>query len=271
MLVPMAKVEIIGPKSLFFDVVSLLHEQGTLHIEDLSKKIEQRRDRAGPMEIQAQRVKVYDQLDELLIRVRAILKALNEPDGRDRPQGAHARVRAALAPDARGAGGRDHDVIDDVEEKTADLAALHTVGRERARAARALRADPRQDPAARQADRGHRRVRQRRAARRAPLQGRPGATADRARQDHEPQCEIVSTDMDEDTTAAIVVYSRQYAEPVHKFLAMENVNQIRLPQDFQDMPFDVAYETIRQRRAELPAELEEDPRRARSDVDASGM
>ena len=70
------------------------------------------------------------------------------------------------------------------------------------------------------------------------------------------QCEILSTDIDEQTTAAIVVYARQYAEPVHKFLAMENVNQIRLPQDFQDMPLDVAYETIRVRRKELPAELD---------------
>jgi len=43
MLVPMAKVELIGPKSHFFEVVSLLHELGTLHIEDLSKKIEDRR------------------------------------------------------------------------------------------------------------------------------------------------------------------------------------------------------------------------------------
>ncbi len=70
------------------------------------------------------------------------------------------------------------------------------------------------------------------------------------------QCEILSTDIDEQTTAAIVVYARQYAEPVHKFLAMENVNQIRLPADFQDMPLDVAYETIRVRRNELPGELD---------------
>ena len=39
MLVPMARVEIIGPKNRFFEVVSLLHEHGTLHIEDLTKKI----------------------------------------------------------------------------------------------------------------------------------------------------------------------------------------------------------------------------------------
>jgi V/A-type H+-transporting ATPase subunit I len=70
------------------------------------------------------------------------------------------------------------------------------------------------------------------------------------------QCEIVSTDVDEDTTAVIVVFGKKYSDAVHKFLAMENVNQIRLPSEFQDMPFDVAYEQLRQRRAELPAQLE---------------
>jgi len=65
----------------------------------------------------------------------------------------------------------------------------------------------------------------------------------------------VSTDVDEDTTAAIVVFSRTYSEPVHKFLAMENVNQIRLPSDMQGLPFDQAYEQIRERRKTLPEEL----------------
>jgi len=71
------------------------------------------------------------------------------------------------------------------------------------------------------------------------------------------QCEIVSTDVDDETTAVIVVFPRKAADAVHKFLAMENVNQVRLPSEFQDMPFDVAYEKIRERRAVLPKKLEE--------------
>jgi V/A-type H+-transporting ATPase subunit I len=69
------------------------------------------------------------------------------------------------------------------------------------------------------------------------------------------QCEIVTSDVDEDTTAAIVVFSRVHGEAVHKFLAMENVNQIRLPSDLQDMPYDAAYEALRERRKELPEQL----------------
>lgn len=80
MLVPMAKVEIIGPKNEFFEVVSLLHDQGKLHIEDLSRKIS-----AG--EVPLQRMEVYEQqqqdlerMEELLIRVRSIVKALHRDD-----------------------------------------------------------------------------------------------------------------------------------------------------------------------------------------------
>ncbi len=71
------------------------------------------------------------------------------------------------------------------------------------------------------------------------------------------QCEIVSTDVDEDHTAAIVVFSKTYSEPVHKFLAMENVNQIRLPNEFEGMPFDVAYDELKKRRATLPEDLDD--------------
>jgi V/A-type H+-transporting ATPase subunit I len=71
------------------------------------------------------------------------------------------------------------------------------------------------------------------------------------------QCEIVSTDVDEDTTAAIIVFNKTYSEPVHKFLAIENVNQIRLPSDLQGMAFDQAYETVKERQKKLPQQLED--------------
>jgi V/A-type H+-transporting ATPase subunit I len=252
----MAKVEIIGPKSLFLDVVSALHEQGKIHIEDLSKRIASGEVALDRMEIQGEEVAVYDQLDELLIRVRAILKTLNEPE---EPIDSKARVveyerlwhlkPAELADEIS-------SVISDVEEKTADLAALHTAAE--GEITLLARYEPilgKIQPLAKQLvvtgafDSVALLVERRYKAGLEQLQVELDKLTN-------SQCEILSTDIDDQTTAAIVVYARQYAEPVHKFLAMENVNQIRLPQDFQDMPLDVAYETIRQRRAELPAELE---------------
>ncbi len=256
MLVPMAKVEIIGPKSLFLDVVSLLHEQGKVHIEDLSKKIRSGEIALDSMEIQGTEVQTYDRLDELLMRVRSILKTLKEPEA-----GADSKTRAieyarlwGLTPDELGE--EIASVIDDVEVKTAELASRHTSAE--SEIALMARYEPilgKIQPLAKQIvvtgafDSVALLVERRYKVGLEHLQ----IELDRITNS---QCEIISTDIDEDTTAAIVVYSRQFAEPVHKFLAMENVNQIRLPQDFQDMPMDVAYENIRQRRAELPAELE---------------
>ena len=126
MLVPMAKVEIIGPKSQFLDVVSALHDQGKIHIEDLSKKIQSGEIALDRMEIQGEEVRVYDQLDELLIRVRAILKTLPEPE-----VGIEQKARTIeyerlwrLTPEELA--DEIVNTIEDVEEKTADLAALHT-------------------------------------------------------------------------------------------------------------------------------------------------
>jgi V/A-type H+-transporting ATPase subunit I len=236
--------------------VSALHEQGKIHIEDLSKRIQSGEVALDRMEIQGEDVKTYDQLDELLIRVRAILKTLKEPES-----GVDSKVRTieyerlwSLKPDELAV--EIGSTIGDVEEKTGDLASLHTSAEsELALLARYEPILSKIQPLAKQLvvtgafDTVALLVERRYKAGLEHLQVELDKITN-------SQCEILSTDIDETTTAAIVVYSRQYAEPVHKFLAMENVNQIRLPQDFQDMPLDVAYQTIRQRRAELPAELD---------------
>ena len=263
MLVPMAKVEIIGPKSEFLDVVSLLHEQGKVHIEDLSKRIQSGEVALDRMEIQGSEVRVYDQLDELLIRVRAILKTLREPEGEPDPKARTIEYERLWHLTPAELGTEIASTIEDVEEKTSDLAALHTSAE--AEISLLARYEPilgKIQPLAKQIvvtgafDSVALLVERRYKAGLEHLQ----TELDRLTNS---QSEIISTDIDENTTAAIVVFSRQYAEPVHKFLAMENVNQIRLPQDFQDMPMDVAYETIRQRRATLPAELD----RIRTELD----
>lgn len=256
MLVPMAKVEIIGPKSQFLDVVSALHEQGKIHIEDLSKKIQSGEVALDRMEIQGDEIKVYDQLDELLIRVRAILKTLTEPAEGVDPKARTIEYERLWSLEPADLAGEISRTIADVEEKTSDLAALHTSAE--SELSLLARYEPilgKIQPLAKQLvvtgafDSVALLVERRYKAGLEHLQTELDKITN-------SQCEILSTDIDDQTTAAIVVYSRQYAEPVHKFLAMENVNQIRLPQDFQDMPLDVAYQTIRERRAALPTELE---------------
>ena len=139
------------------------------------------------MEIQGDEVKVYDQLDELLIRVRAILKTLQRADGRRRSQGARPSSTS-------GSGSSSPDELADEiaavdrrrrgEDGATSPSSTPSAESEIALLARYEPILGKIQPLAKQIV-VHRRLRQRRAAGRAPLQGRPRAPADRARQAHE--------------------------------------------------------------------------------------
>ncbi len=255
MLVPMARVEIIGPKNRFFEVVTLLHEQGTLHIEDLTKKIG-----SGEMPVEQMAVAVgqageRERMEDLLIRVRAIIKALHLPGTTIDEV---ARQKEYLKLWKLGSAELSDEVvkvIDEVEERTATLAQSQSeIENEISLLGRYEPILHKIQPLARQIvttgafDSVALLVERR-------YKGLLEQLKEELDTITHKQCDIVSTDVDEDTTAAIVVFSRTYSEPVHKFLAMENVNQIRLPNDMQGLPFDQAYESIRERRKTLPDEL----------------
>ncbi len=255
MLVPMARVEIIGPKGLFFDVVSMIHEQGRLHIEDLSKKISTGEVPLDRMEVVAGQQRECEDMEEMLIRVRSIVKAL---DRGDRPvdRAAVKREYARLFElDPAGLSDEVCTVIAEVEDKTASLASAHTdMESEIALLSRYEPILQKIQPLARQ-------IVTTGAYDSVALlfERRYKSAIDALKEEFDRIChkqyEIVSTDVDEDTTAAIVVFSRQYADAVHKFLAVENINQIRLPSEFEGMPFDAAYDELKSRRAALPDDL----------------
>lgn len=257
MLVPMAKVEVIGPKNLFFDVLSLLHEEGTLHIEDLSKKIQSGEVPLRPMEVVAEQEREKQRMEDLLLRLRSILKALHLPDEEIDPAERDKMYVELWNKDSKDLSREVADVIEQVEERTANLA--QTQASMEAELALLSRYEPilqKIQPLAKQIvttgtyDSVALLVERRYKAALEDLKRELDKITD-------SQCEIVSTDVDEETTAVIVVFPKRASEAVHKFLAMENVNQVRLPSEFQDMPFDVAYDRLRERRALLPKQLEE--------------
>jgi len=254
-LVPMARVEIIGPKNRFFEAVSLLHEQGKLHIEDLTKKIGSGEMPIDKMDVALGQASERERMEDLLIRVRAIIKALQLP-------GAHidevARQKEYLKLWKLESGELSDEVvkiIDEVEERTAALAQSQSeIENEISLLGRYEPILHKIQPLARQIvttgafDSVALLIERR-------YKGLLEQLKEELDTITHKQCDIVSTDVDEDTTAAIVVFSRTYSEPVHKFLAMENVNQIRLPSDMQGLPFDQAYDSIRERRKTLPDDL----------------
>lgn len=69
------------------------------------------------------------------------------------------------------------------------------------------------------------------------------------------QFELVSRDIDKDTTAAILVFPREHSAAVHTLLGRESISQVRLPDELADVPFEQALATIEARLKSIPAEL----------------
>jgi len=252
----MAKLEIIGPKNLFFDVVSVLHDQGRLHIEDLSRKIASGELPLDQMEIYEKQRQDQSRMDDMLIRVRAILKALHREETPMDPTKRRAEYERLYQLDSEQLSQEVHEVIQEVEDRTSALASSHTaIESELALLARYEPILHKIQPLAKQIvttgayDSVALLVERR-------YKGALEQLKEELDKITNKQCEIVSADVDEDTTAAIVVFARKSTEAVHKFLAMENVNQIRLPSDFEGMPFDMAYDQLKQRRKSLPSDLD---------------
>lgn len=255
MLVPMAKVEIIGPRGLFPDVLGLIHEQGRLHIEDLSNKIQHGDVPLNKMEVVSETLREREQMEDLLIRVRSILKALTR-GARELPRSDRLEYERLYPLSTQDLAKEVSTLIDEVEDRTAALAAAHTdLESEISVLARYEPILQKIQPLASQvittgsydsvALLFERRYK-----------GALEALKEEIGRLTQKHYEVVSTDVDEDTTAAIVVFDRQYSDAVHKFLTMENVNQIRLPDEFNDVPFETAYTEVKTRRTALPAELE---------------
>ena len=256
MLVPMARMELIGPKNIFFDVLSLLHEAGTLHIEDLSKKIGSGELPLDQMEVVENQLAEQERMEELLIRLRSIIKALHLPSEAIDEVARQKHYLELWQLDSKELAAEVTKVIDQVEDRTSSLAqAQFSMEAEMGLLARYEPILMKIQPLAKQIvttgayDSVALLVERR-------YKGALEGLKKELDNITSNQCEIVSTDVDEDTTAVIMVFSKKYSEAVHKFLAVENVNQVRLPSEFQDMPFDVAYDQLKQRREDLPAQLE---------------
>lgn len=71
------------------------------------------------------------------------------------------------------------------------------------------------------------------------------------------QFEFISADLDETTTAAITVFNKKYSEDVHSFLFSQNVNEIRIPKDYANMPLQDALNKISLKKIEIDQEMKD--------------
>ncbi|HEY4687235.1 MAG TPA: hypothetical protein VIH20_03380, partial [Candidatus Subteraquimicrobiales bacterium] len=71
------------------------------------------------------------------------------------------------------------------------------------------------------------------------------------------QLRLVSSDVDEDTTAAILIFNRTFSRSVHSFLASAHVNELKLPQYLAGKPFGEAFGFLKERMKILPQKTKE--------------
>ena len=61
--------------------------------------------------------------------------------------------------------------------------------------------------------------------------------------------EMISTTVDAETLAAIMVFPKSYSEQVHAFIYSVNVNEVRLPKEYTGKPFYEMYALIAESRS----------------------
>jgi V/A-type H+-transporting ATPase subunit I len=71
------------------------------------------------------------------------------------------------------------------------------------------------------------------------------------------QFELISAELDDQTIAVITVFNKYYSENVHRFLFSKNINEVRIPADYSNIPLDKALLLIDKNRRDAESEKEQ--------------
>jgi V/A-type H+-transporting ATPase subunit I len=258
MIVKMAKVEILGLKDVALDAIDVIHELGTLHIEDLTERIgKMESKRVTRMEIDPRFGEHESTLNNLRAKVGDMIRELGPNVEELSSQDIQREYRAVWSDDIETMISRINKSIQQIEKDT-------------------------REPVEKKSDLM---VELSRLEKYAPIMGKVQPLAERvARMEDmasialiierkykailnylneeiskitDGQCEIVASDVDDESTAALIVFNRRYLKQVHDFLAVQDVNQVRLPSDLARKPIDEAVAEVRARIAKIPSELDD--------------
>ncbi|HEX9075042.1 MAG TPA: V-type ATPase 116kDa subunit family protein, partial [Anaerolineae bacterium] len=247
MLVPMTKIQIIGTRDELDKAVRALHRAGVVQIEEKIQSVD-------PLVLDASVAKQRDESSLLIARLDALLALMS---GSDRSKNMSAQYETEAA----------RPTSEVMAEVKAALGKIDTPAQNLARRREELEADkvtlPRYAKTMRQlmplaADmaplKNYETVALMVDRKFAPIvemirQELPALTND--------QFELVSRDLDKDTTAALIVFPREHSSAVQTLLGREAITQVRLPEEFANVPFKEALAKIEARLAAIPHELEE--------------
>ncbi|MEN6519065.1 MAG: V-type ATPase 116kDa subunit family protein [Methanospirillum sp.] len=248
MLQKMSSILVVGPRSEAGQIVDTLYREGTVHLVDLTAE-----GSAGPGELRQIDKGSAIEVDQLLLKVNGLLKLL--PKGRDIPEsageideGLRSRtleetvegIRARLR-------GLDATTVE-MSNRKADLE-LEAITLERY--ARILRRLQPIEDAIPELEGFEMTV--------LLLQKEYAYVLDQIvpmlRELAHNQFEYTAAELDESTVAVITIFNKFYSRQVHAFLFSQNVNEVRIPPDYSNMPIDEALAAIEQKREAVRIEI----------------
>ncbi len=253
----MSKVEVFGPLSLYFDVLGAIHHLGVLHIEDVSKSEIPSELDVRPMDVSPEALQRKERLEASFARINAILSVLGSHRGLTPPADTEGPELSEDDWTIDTIENRVDTLVVDVERTTRELATRKdALERERAALMQYMAILSKIEPIARKQpgleqyktmafvmERKHR------------------AVLDLIRAEikkiTDDRYTLVSADIDETTTAAILYFDPRFEETVHSFLWGENINELRLPEELAKKPLQDALSYMNRRIAAIPGEVED--------------
>lgn len=251
MLVSMSKVEIIGPKVYFYEVLGLLHRLGCLHIEDVTKKGQLF---VQPMKLDEQTSVKKQILQSLLVDINSILssllfdkqvdheemESLVEKYWREPEESFNDSVRAAVSSLKERAAALTKK-RSDLQQELINLGRYEAIISKIIPLAGGIVALEGFDSLALLIEKKF-------------VDSLQVIREELANMTKE-QFHLMAAEVDEETVAVLIIYRKIYAAQVRSFILSENVNEVRLPEELAELSYDKALGRISIRRAEIPQEL----------------
>lgn len=258
MIEKMAKVEILGLKDIAIDAIDVIHDQGTLHIEDLSERIgSMETKRVTRMEMDPKFAEHESSLNNLRAKIGDMIRELQPDTDAMDPQEIQNDYKVIWSDNVEVMVSRIEKMLREVErdtkdtvERKADL--LVELSRLEKYAPIMAKVQPLAERVSRMQDM---------ASIALIIERKYKAILNYLNEEiskiTDGECEIIAQDVDDESTAALIVFNRRYLKQVHEFLAVQDVNQVRLPSDIAKKPIDEAVAEVRARIAQIPAEIDE--------------
>ncbi|HOV68032.1 MAG TPA: V-type ATPase 116kDa subunit family protein, partial [Methanoregulaceae archaeon] len=248
MLQKMASVLVIGPLGEAEQIVDTLYQEGTVHLVDLTEE-----SRAPESRLARIDEAPVIELDQLLLKVNGLITLL--PKVQDDVEEVESTAGALRGRPLREVldevGARIEGLDNETVERTNRKADLELTAVTLERYARILRRlQPIQESL--QALEGFEMSV-------LLLQKEYAHVLDQVmpvlREITHDQIECMTSDLDDETIAAVTIFNKWYSREVHAFLFSQNVNEVRLPEDLATLSIEEALGTIERRQEEGRAEI----------------